>query len=118
MRYISTRGGSQASSFADVLVGALAPDGGLYMPESWPVDAFAPASSQAYATAALNVVRQFTGDCISLEELADEIRAAYATFDDPEIAPLNEIEPDLYLLELFHGPTLAFKDIAISCWRG
>jgi threonine synthase len=114
MRYISTRGGSPASSFSDVLVGALAPDGGLYMPESWPIDAFVPASRQGYMAAALDVIHRFTGDCISVEELADEIRAAYAPFDNPDIAPLVELEPGLYLLELFHGPTLAFKDIAMQ----
>jgi threonine synthase len=114
MRYISTRGGSPASSFSDVLVGALAPDGGLYMPELWPIDAFAPASNQDYATAALDVIRRYTGDCISFEELSGEIRAAYAPFDNADIAPLVELEPGLYLLELFHGPTLAFKDIAMQ----
>jgi threonine synthase len=114
MRYISTRGGSADLSFSDVLVGALAEDGGLYMPVSWPVDPFLSSSGQDYATAAFDVICRFTGDSISAEELGGEIRAAYASFDHPDVAPLVELEPGLYLLELFHGPTLAFKDIAMQ----
>ncbi len=70
--------------------------------------------SEDYATAACGVIGQFTGKCVSAEDLAGEVRPAYAVFDHPEIAPLVELEPGLFLLELFHGPTLAFKDIAMQ----
>ena len=114
MRYISTRGGSPALSFSDVLVGALAADGGLYMPESWPGNSGSPLVDESYSATAFHVIQQFVGDCVPAAALADEIAAAYALFDHPEIAPLVELEPGLYLLELFHGPTFAFKDIAMQ----
>jgi threonine synthase len=114
MRYVSTRGKADPSSFSDVLVGALASDGGLYMPKSWPADLSGETHRQEYEAAAFLVLHPFVGDCIPAEDLADEIKAAYASFDDPQIAPLIELEPGLYLLELFHGPTLAFKDIAMQ----
>jgi threonine synthase len=114
MRFVSTRGGSPAIPFSDVLVGALAPDGGLYVPETWPTGCAWPLVNRNYRTVALDVLRQFTGDGVSLEDLAEDIDAAYATFDHPDIAPLVELRPGLYLLELFHGPTLAFKDVALQ----
>lgn len=114
MRYISTRGGSPALSFSDVLVGALAADGGLYMPASWPGNSGSPLVDESYSATAFHVIQQFVGDCVPATALADEIAAAYASFDHPEIAPLVELESGLYLLELFHGPTLAFKDIAMQ----
>ena len=114
MRYISTRGRAPALPFSDVLVGALAPDAGLYMPEFWPANLPAAAPHEDYTTTALRVLQPFVGDCVSRADLAREITAAYASFDHPEIAPLTELEPDLFLLELFHGPTLAFKDIAMQ----
>jgi threonine synthase len=114
MRYISTRGSSPALPFSDVLVGALAPDGGLYMPESWPVDLAVAPSGENYTTVAIDLICRFVGDCISKEDLVDEIAAAYRSFDHEDIAPLVELEQGLFLLELFHGPTLAFKDIAMQ----
>lgn len=117
MRYISTRGSSPPASFADVLVGATASDGGLYMPENWPVlsaQKFAGFRSLSYTDAALAVLGGFVGDCFPEEEIRADATAAYASFDRPDIAPLVEIEPGLFLLELFHGPTLAFKDIAMQ----
>jgi threonine synthase len=100
-----------------MLLAGLAPDGGLYLPEAWPQ--FTPAEiaafgKQPYADAARAIIGRLVGDSFSEEELKADIAAAYATFDDPRIAPLVEIGPDLYLLELFHGPTLAFKDIALQ----
>ena len=117
MRYLSTRGQSPLQSFADMLLAGLAPDGGLYLPEAWP--RFTPAeiaafAAQPYADVAGAVIGRLVGDSFSREELAADIAAAYATFDDKRIAPLVEIGPNLYLLELFHGPTLAFKDIALQ----
>jgi threonine synthase len=117
MRYLSTRGQSPLQSFADILLAGLAPDGGLYLPETWP--RFSPAeiagfAKQPYGDVALAIIGRLTGDSFSQSELAADIAAAYARFDDPRIAPLAEIGPNLYLLELFHGPTFAFKDIALQ----
>jgi threonine synthase len=117
MRYISTRGAAAPQSFADMLLAGLAPDGGLYLPEAWPQ--FTPAEiaafgTQPYAEVARTIIGRLVGDSFSEEDLKADIAAAYAAFDDPRIAPLVEIGPDLYLLELFHGPTLAFKDIALQ----
>ncbi|MGA7674700.1 MAG: threonine synthase [Rhizomicrobium sp.] len=117
MRYLSTRGLAPLQSFADMLLAGLAPDGGLYMPGAWPhftAAEIAGFASQPYADVAHAIIGRLVGDSFSNEELAADIAAAYAGFDDPRIAPLAEIGPDLYLLELFHGPTLAFKDIALQ----
>jgi len=114
---ISTRGNAPKASFADVLLAGLAPDGGLYLPQSWPqlspseISGF---SNCTYNEAARNILGRFDGDSFSADELAADINAAYASFDDPRIAPLVEIEPGLFLMELFHGPTLAFKDVAMQ----
>ena len=117
MRYISTRGAAAPQSFADMLLAGLAPDGGLYLPETWP--RFTPAEiaafgKQSYPHAARTIIGRLAGDSFSEDELQADIGAAYATFDDPRIAPLVEIGPGLYLMELFHGPTLAFKDVALQ----
>ncbi|HEY3639078.1 MAG TPA: threonine synthase, partial [Rhizomicrobium sp.] len=113
MRYISTRGGTSSLSFSDVLVGALARDGGLFMPETWPQDTGA-INARGYTATALQVATLFARECFSAAELEQDIKSAYASFDGPDIAPLVELEAGLYLLELFHGPTLAFKDIAMQ----
>ena len=117
MRYISTRGAAAPLSFADMLLAGLAPDGGLYLPEAWPQ--FTPAEIAAfgklsYPHAARTIIGRLVGDSFSDEELNADIGAAYAAFDDPRIAPLVEIAPCLHMLELFHGPTLAFKDVALQ----
>jgi threonine synthase len=117
MRYISTRGGSPAIGFGDVLLSGPAPDGGLYMPEVWPqisAREIATFADKPYADAALAILKCFTGECFTDDELKADVGAAYATFDTPEFAPLVRIGPEHFLLELFHGPTLAFKDIALQ----
>ncbi|MDE2134537.1 MAG: threonine synthase [Alphaproteobacteria bacterium] len=117
MLYLSTRGQAPPQSFADMLLAGLAPDGGLYLPQAWPrftAAEMAGFGSQAYAEAARVIIGRLAGDSFSNEDLAADIAAAYAGFDDPRIAPLTEIGPNLYLLELFHGPTLAFKDVALQ----
>ncbi len=117
MNYISTRGQTAPRNFADVLLAGLAPDGGLFLPEAWPqftaaeISAFAGLS---YGEAAWRVLSRFAGGSFSEEDLRADIEAAYAGFDDAAIAPLSEIGNRLYLLELFHGPTLAFKDLALQ----
>jgi threonine synthase len=117
MQYVSTRGQAPALSFSDVLMAGLAPDGGLYVPATWPqlspatIGGFA---GRPYGDVAFEVIRPFIGDDIAETDLRKMIRAAYAGFDDPAVAPLREIAPHTYVLELFHGPTLAFKDVAMQ----
>jgi threonine synthase len=113
MQFISTRGAAPPTSFSDVLLAGLAPDGGLYLPQSWPqvTGAF---KGMRYQDVAFQVLSHFTRESFSDAELREAIEAAYGDFDAPAIAPLVEIGPDRYLLELFHGPTLAFKDIALQ----
>ncbi len=117
MNYISTRGEAPALTFDDVLLNGLARDGGLYMPETWPTfsqSEIAEFKDLPYPELALRVIRPFVGDAISESALAGIIDGAFANFDTPEIAPLKEIGDAEWLLELFHGPTLAFKDMAMQ----
>ncbi len=117
MRYISTRGDAAAIGFDDLLLAGLAPNGGLYMPEAWPqvpAGEIARFAGKPYTDAAFAILKRFAGEAFTDDELKTDIGAAYATFDTPEITPLKEIGPNLFLLELFHGPTLAFKDIALQ----
>ena len=117
MRYISTRGQAPARDFADVLLAGLAEDGGLFVPETWPH--FAPADWRAmrglpYHAIAARVMRPFVGDAIPFETLRAICRDAYAGFGHPAVAPLVQLETNLFTQELFHGPTLAFKDMAMQ----
>ncbi len=117
MKYISTRGEAPALAFDDVLLSGLAADGGLYVPESWPV--FSPADIKSfqglpYPELAIRIIRPFVGGVIEDGALAGIIDGAYGHFDTPEIVPMKEIGENEYLLELFHGPTLAFKDLAMQ----
>ncbi len=117
MKYISTRGGTPPLTFNDVLLSGLAPDGGLFVPEQWPElsdDEIASFKDLPYPELALRVLRPFIGDDIADDALAGIIDGAYAGFDTPEIAPLKQIGDNEWLLELFHGPTLAFKDMALQ----
>ncbi len=117
MQFISTRGAAPPSSFSDALLAGLAPDGGLYLPESWPqftqaeITAF---KGMRYQDVAFRILSCFTQGSFSDAQLREAIEAAYAGFDAPQIAPLVEIGEGQYLLELFHGPTLAFKDVALQ----
>ena len=117
MEYVSTRGAAPPLEFEDVLITGLAPDGGLYVPNSWPelteTDLRALAGL-SYADAACRVVGPFIGDAVDSKVLADMTRRTYAVFDHPDVAPLIEIGESEWLLELFHGPTLAFKDFALQ----
>ncbi len=99
------------------MLAGLARDGGLYVPESWPqfrADDIATLAGLPYAEAAYRVLREFVGDDLADQEFADIVRDAYRTFDHPDVAPLVRIGPQTWILELFHGPTLAFKDIAMQ----
>jgi threonine synthase len=113
MKYVSTRGEAPVVGFSDVLLAGLARDGGLYVPDSWPeIPADLPASLPAsYAGAAAAVMAPFVDGFPDFESL---VAAACAEFDHPDVCPLVELEPGVHLLELFHGPTLAFKDVALQ----
>lgn len=117
MMYRSTRGSAPILKFDDVLLAGLARDGGLYLPESWPsfsakeIRSFA---GMGYAELALQIVRPFVGDCIPEEDLKALIDDAYADFGHAAVAPMKQLDSDLWLMELFHGPTLAFKDFALQ----
>lgn len=117
MHYVSTRGRAPHLSFADMLLAGLAPDGGLYLPNIWPhfaPDEIAAFAGQAYWKVSRTILERLTGDCYADWELTADIKTAYAGFDHEAIAPLVEIAPGLHVLELYHGPTLAFKDIALQ----
>jgi threonine synthase len=116
MNYVSTRGGASAN-FADVLLGGPAPDGGLWLPEEWPL--FKPGeirdfAAMSYADAAFRIMRPFIGDAFTDDEFFTDLDAAYAGFSHSAVVPLRQIGPNRFLLELFHGPTLAFKDLALQ----
>jgi threonine synthase len=111
MDYISTRGRAPVLDFEKVLLAGLADDGGLYLPQNFPV---LPNTSGSYQDIAQAVMTPFIGDALSAEDFSACIAAAYATFTDPAIAPLRQLEENLFLMELFHGPTLAFKDVALQ----
>ncbi|MGH6871379.1 MAG: threonine synthase [Rhizomicrobium sp.] len=108
MRYVSTRGRAAPRDFAGILLSGLAEDGGLTLPEAWP--RLESVARKSYGDAAYEVLSRFAGD----DGLRADIDAAYAGFDDAGIAPLVELGTGRYLLELFHGPTFAFKDIAMQ----
>src|ERR1700761_1156630 len=117
MRYVSTRGQSPAIGFWDAVLAGLAPDGGLYIPEAWPrfeADEIAAFAGRPYAEVAAAVIGKFAGNDIAPAELLEMTTAAYGTFTHPAVTPIKELYPNLYLLELFHGPTLAFKDVAMQ----
>ncbi len=118
MRYISTRGEAPILGFEDVLLAGLARDGGLYVPERWPhfsLPQIAAFKDMPYAEVAFHVLSPFIGDDIAAPRLREIITAAYNMFDEPEIvAPLVPLSTPHYLLELWHGPTFAFKDVAMQ----
>jgi len=113
LRYLSTRGGGQPQRFSGILLEGLAPDGGLYVPESYPKADLAAWRGLGYPDLATAILRQFMDDVPDLESL---VRRTYtrAIFGSDDIAPLKTLEPGLHLLGLSNGPTLAFKDIALQ----
>jgi threonine synthase len=117
MRYVSTRGEAPVLGFADVTLAGLARDGGLYVPESWPLfssDAIASVAGRPYAEVAVEVIRPFVAGAVADADLARMAREAYDTFRHPAVVPLVQYGPNCFLAELFHGPTLAFKDLAMQ----
>ncbi|MHA1598415.1 MAG: threonine synthase [Alphaproteobacteria bacterium] len=117
MKYISTRGLAPELEFDDVLLAGLARDGGLYVPAEWPTfsaDEFRAMKDLSYNETAFRVIRPFIDASMTDDDLNALITDTYSNFDDNQVAPLKQLGDKEYLLELFHGPTLAFKDIALQ----
>ena len=117
MRYVSTRGQAPARDFAGVLLAGLAEDGGLFVPDTWPGWSHADLRALRglpYAELAARVMQPFVGDAVPFAVLQSICHDAYAGFAHPAVAPLVQLETNLWALELFHGPTLAFKDMAMQ----
>ena len=117
MKFISTRGSARAVTFEDALLAALAPDGGLFMPEAWPVLGHGEIAGLAgldYADAADRIMRPFLDGDPCEQDLSEILAEAYDSFHHPAVAPLAQLGPNSFVLELFHGPTLAFKDLAMQ----
>ncbi len=112
--YVSTRGGAGTRSFEEVLLRGLAEDGGLFVPEAWPEVDMAGLAGLDYPETVARLLAPFTTGCFDQEELLVMARAAYGTFHHAATAPLVQLGHDEWLLELFHGPTLAFKDFAMQ----
>jgi threonine synthase len=117
LRYVSTRGEAPDLEFEDVLLTGLARDGGLYVPAAWPsftAADFEEFATLDYATLAVRVMAPFVGTAMPPDQFTALVQETYAGFDHPDTAPLREIGDGEWLLELFHGPTLAFKDFALQ----
>ena len=117
MRYISTRGEAPTLGFADALMAGLARDGGLYLPENWPQFSksdIAALAGKSYQQIAFAVLQPFVGDEIPSDKLQAMIGEAYGTFRHDAVCPLVQTGPNEFIAELFHGPTLAFKDVAMQ----
>ena len=117
MRYVSTRGTAPVLDFAEVTLAGLADDGGLYVPEEWPtlsVDEIAAMRGLSYAELAARVMQPFVGDSLTPERLRELTVQAYGRFAHTAVTPLTQLDERHWLLELFHGPTLAFKDVALQ----
>ena len=114
IEYSSTRGGSRGRSFEDVLLTGLAEDGGLFVPETWPELDLESLRGLSYAETTARVLAPFARGCFDQDELLEMATDAYRGFAHPAVAPLRHLDHDEWVLELFHGPTLAFKDFALQ----
>jgi threonine synthase len=117
VRYISTRGEAPPLSFVEAMLAGLARDGGLYVPDSWPVftpEQIAGLAGLPYPELALEILRPFVDGTIPEGDLARMTSEAYGGFRHPAVVPLVQLGPRTFVLELFHGPTLAFKDLAMQ----
>ena len=117
MRYVSTRGQAPALDFEGVTLAGLAPDGGLYLPIEWPhfdAERIREMRGWPYADLACEVMLPFIGDSLTGDELFELCQHAYSAFSHAAVTPLVQLDEQHWLLELFHGPTLAFKDIALQ----
>lgn len=117
MRYVSTRGGAEPVDFLTASLAGLAPDGGLYVPDAYPrIDR--PGRGESYTDVATRVLSAFSGGAVGDEDVAVLCSRAYGAFAHSEVAPLVQIAPQRFLMELHHGPTLAFKDVAMQFIAG
>jgi threonine synthase len=117
MKYLSTRGRAPVLEFEEVLLAGLARDGGLYLPETWPrlgAEEIRALGRLDYPALAARIARPFVGGAFSDDELDALYAEAYAGFDHAAVAPLKQLDREVWFLELFHGPTLAFKDFALQ----
>ncbi|WP_313591634.1 threonine synthase [Agrobacterium cavarae] len=117
MKYVSTRGSAPSLGFSDALLAGLARDGGLYVPSEWPTmkkKEIRALRGKTYQEVAFEVLYRFTGGEIPEKDFRSMIDEAYATFRHPAVAPLVQTGPNSFILELFHGTTLAFKDVAMQ----
>lgn len=117
MKYVSTRGSAPSLGFSDALLAGLARDGGLYVPSEWPTmkkKEIRALRGKTYPEVAFEVLYRFTGGEIPEKDFRSMIDEAYATFRHPAVAPLVQTGPNSFILELFHGTTLAFKDVAMQ----
>ncbi|MGB1360945.1 MAG: threonine synthase [Alphaproteobacteria bacterium] len=117
MKYISTRGSAPKLSFSDVLLAGLAEDGGLYIPETYPqitADDLARFKSMEYVDVAFEVIKPYVETCINDNDLKNMLKDTYKSFSHKDVAPIIKLKDDLHVCELFHGPTIAFKDFALQ----
>ncbi|KAA3514248.1 threonine synthase [Agrobacterium rosae] len=117
MEYVSTRGSAPSLGFSDALLAGLARDGGLYVPRKWPTMSkkeIRALRGKTYQEVAFEVLYRFTGGEIPADAFRAMIDDAYATFRHPAVVPLVQTGPNSFILELFHGTTLAFKDVAMQ----
>lgn len=117
IRYVSTRGGAAEAGFEEILLGGLAPDGGLWLPKTWPwfaAEDFRAMQGMTYAEIVARVIQPFVAGWIRPDDLLAMTRQAYARFDHPAVIPMVQTTDNDWLLELFHGPTFAFKDLALQ----
>lgn len=117
MQYVSTRGEAPALGFSDAVLAGLARDGGLYLPSAWPHFSAAEIRAMrglAYPDLAIRVLSPFLGGEIAAPVFERLVREAYASFRHEAVCPLVQTGPNSFVLELFHGPTLAFKDVAMQ----
>ncbi len=117
MKYVSTRGRAPVLDFEEVLLAGLAVDGGLYVPEQYPQfsrEEIASWSGLSYSDVAIKVISPFVDGAIEQSKLEAIIRDTYTTFRHPAVTPLVQLNSNEWVLELFHGPTLAFKDVALQ----
>ena len=117
INYLSTRGGQSSLQYEDVLLSGLARDGGLFMPEEWPTFSYSELNEMkklSYSELAAKIMTPFIQPSLSHSEVLKICNEIYSKFTNDEVAPLKKMEDNLFILELFHGPTLAFKDYAMQ----
>ena len=115
MHFISTRNKSEKLSFKEVTLKGLAEDGGLYIPNRWPSFKTEKLNkNMSFEEIAFLLIKNFVGNSIKDEKLKFLINTSYSSFSNKEVTPIKKLDDNNFLLELYHGPTLAFKDIALQ----